>query len=82
MPPLPTISLTPVCRMNSRSNFSMRMLVVGPMETISNLPSASLRTIGPAWKMAPPFRSTGSSRFSSMSRRCATSRQVTMWPVR
>jgi hypothetical protein len=48
MPPLPTISLTPVCSMNWRSNFSMRMLVVGPMETISNLPSSFLRTMGPA----------------------------------
>jgi hypothetical protein len=34
MPPLPTISFTPVCLINSRSNFSIRILVVGPIETI------------------------------------------------
>ncbi|SQC44852.1 Uncharacterised protein [Klebsiella pneumoniae] len=35
IPPLPTINFTPVLAINSFSNFSMRILVVGPTETIS-----------------------------------------------
>ena len=80
IPPLPTINFTPVWAINSFSNFSMRMLVVGPTETISNLSSSPLigRTIGPACKIAPPRTSTGNSRPPSINRRCATSRQVTI----
>ena len=35
MPPLPTMTFTPVCSTNSFSNFSIRIEVVGPTETIS-----------------------------------------------
>lgn len=52
----PTTSFTPVCSINSRSKFSIRILVVGPTETISHL-SPFLRTMGPAWKIALPLRS-------------------------
>ncbi|CSI16388.1 Uncharacterised protein [Shigella sonnei] len=56
IPPLPTTSFTPVCSINSRSKLSIRILVVGPTETISHL-SPFLRTMGPAWKIALPLRS-------------------------
>lgn len=70
--------------MNSSSNFSMRIEVVGPTETTSNssFSSSTTRMIGPAWRMAPSLMSTGSSRPYSMRRRWATSRQVVMWPSR
>ncbi len=54
--PLPTTSFTPVCSINSRSKLSIRILVVGPTDTISHL-SPFLRTMGPAWKIALPLRS-------------------------
>ena len=82
MPPLPMITLTPVCSTNSFSNFSIRILVVGPTDTISNLSFSNGRMIGPAWKIAASLTSTGSSLPSSTSRLCATSRQVVMLPLR
>ena len=82
IPPLPMITLTPVSSTNSFSNFSIRMLVVGPTETISNLSFSSGRMMGPAWKMAASRTLTGSSRCPSTSRRCATSRQVVMLPFK
>ena len=82
IPPFPMITLTPVCFTNSYSNFSIRILVVGPTETISNLSFSRGRMIGPAWKMALFLTSTGSSLPSSTRRRCATSRQVVMLPSR
>ena len=82
IPPLPMMTRTPVSFTNSYSNFSMRMLVVGPTETISNLSFSSGRMIGPAWKIALFLTSTGSSLPSSTRRRCATSRQVVMLPFR
>src|SRR4051812_29094506 len=47
--------------------FFMRILVVGLIDTISYSPSSFWRTMGPARKIAPPFRSTGNywSRYSS-----------------
>ena len=48
MPPLPRMTRTPVILTNSYSNFSMRMEVVGPTETISNLSFSRGRMIGPA----------------------------------
>ena len=70
--------------MNSSSNISMRMEVVGPTATTSNrfASSSITRMMGPAWRMAPSRMSTGSSRPYSMSRRWATSRQVVMRPSR
>ena len=47
IPPFPTTSLTPVCSMNCFSNFSILILVVGPIDTISHL-SFTFLTIGPA----------------------------------
>ena len=48
MPPLPTMTRTPVVCTNSYSNFSILMEVVGPTDTISNLSFSSGRMIGPA----------------------------------
>ena len=82
IPPLPTIRRTPVSFTKSYSNFSMRILVVGPTDTISNLSSPRSRTIGPACKMAPSRTSTGNSRPNSIKRRWATSRHVVICPVK
>ena len=82
IPPLPMIMRTPVSLTNSYSNFSIRILVVGPTDTISNLSFSSGRMIGPAWKIAASFTLTGSSRPSSTRRLCATSRQVVMLPFK
>ena len=82
---LPTMRRTPVFAINSRSNFSILMLVVGPTETISKPslpPSSVFLMIGPACRIAPPVISSGSSLPSSTTRLCGTSRQVTMCPVR
>ena len=48
IPPLPMITRTPDSFTNSYSNFSIRILVVGPTDTISNLSFSSGRMIGPA----------------------------------
>ena len=69
IPPFPTITFTPVCSTNSFSNFSIRILVVGPTETISNLSFSKGRMIGPAWKIALFLTSTGSGLCSSTRRR-------------
>ncbi|CUQ46009.1 Uncharacterised protein [Dorea longicatena] len=68
IPPLPMITRTPDSFTNSYSNFSIRILVVGPTETISNLSFSRGRMIGPAWKIAASFTSTGSSLPSSTRR--------------
>lgn len=67
MPPLPTMTRTPDFCTGSYSNFSIRMEVVGPTDTISNLSSSRGRMMGPAWKMAASLTSTGSGRPSSTS---------------
>ena len=82
IPPFPMITRTPVSFTNSYSNFSIRILVVGPTDTISNLSFSSGRMIGPAWKIALFLTSTGSSLPSSTRRRCATSRHVVMLPFK
>ena len=82
MPPFPTITRTPVVCTNSYSNFSILMDVVGPTDTISYFSSPSGRMIGPACSIAASRTSTGISLPSSTTRRCATSRQVVMSPVR
>lgn len=82
IPPFPMITLTPVSFTNSYSNFSIRMEVVGPTETISNLSFSNGRIIGPAWKIALFLTSTGISLPSSTTRRCATSRHVVMLPFK
>ena len=69
IPPFPMITRTPVSFTNSYSNFSIRILVVGPTDTISNLSFSKGRIIGPAWKIALFLTSTGSSLPSSTKRR-------------
>ena len=73
LPPFPMMTFTPVFSTNSFSNFSIRILVVGPTDTISNLSFSRGRMIGPAWKMAAFLTSTGSSLPASTSLLCATS---------
>ena len=82
MPPLPTMTRTPVVSTNSYSNFSILIDVVGPTDTISYLSSPKGRIIGPACRIAASLTSTGISLPSSTTRRCATSRQVVISPVR
>ena len=65
-----------------RNYFSILIDVVGPTDTISYLSSPKGRIIGPACRIAASLTSTGISLPSSTTRRCATSRQVVISPVR
>ena len=82
IPPFPTISRTPVFSMGSYSNCSIRILVVGPTDTISYLFSFDLTDNGTHMKGIARSQtpSIGSERPSSTRRRCATSRHVTRSP--
>ena len=85
IPPLPMIARMLYVGIISGSSLFILAEVVGPAATTAHVPSSLCLIMGPQWKIAAPFRHSGTSfpcSAYSRARMCISSRPVTMGPER